>query len=65
MITFPASRFYISSTDINKAIDKLIKAASPYPDDNLIKAIDDVRVIVRKQELYINELGSILEQKSK
>lgn len=58
----PPSRFCVPSNEIDKAIDRLIKAASPYPDDNLAKAIDAVRVIIRKQELYINEMVAVIKE---
>lgn len=61
-MTRPKSRFSVSSSEIDKAIDRLIKVASQHPDDNLAKAIDDVRIIVRKQELYINEICSLIKE---
>lgn len=53
--------FVPSKEDINVAIDHLIKVASQYPNDNLDKAIDDVRVIVRRQEIYIGRLEQELK----
>lgn len=51
-----------SKEDINNAIDHVIKVASQYPDDNLARAIDDVRVIVRRQEIYIVSLEQELRK---
>lgn len=56
------TNFVPTGEDINKAIDRLIRIASQYPNDNLAKAIDDVRVIVRRQEIYIAGLEQELRR---
>lgn len=51
-----------TDTEISKAIQNLIAIASKYPDDKLITAIDNLRLIVRKQQIYINEMREATEK---
>ena len=50
-----------SPQKIDDALSRLIKRASLYPDPTLADAVDAVRLIVRDQQLCIEQLKQLVE----
>lgn len=54
----------LSNEKIDNAIRHLIVIASQYPDDALAKAIDDVRLIIHRQQTCIEQMEKIIRKEN-